>query len=150
MDCSLPGSSVHGILQARILEWVAISFSRDFFSIGDGLVAKSCLTFVCVCVSHFYDPMDCSLPGSSVHGILQARILEWVAISFSEHMKVKNNSEEVRCSGCSLGVSWGLVLLRIKRPFPLSRQQLESSFISSCVCLFAHSLFGSSVHSCIY
>ena len=29
------------------------------------------------------DPMDCSLPGSSVHGILQARILEWAAISFS-------------------------------------------------------------------
>ena len=29
------------------------------------------------------DPMDCCLPGSSVHGILQARILEWVAISFS-------------------------------------------------------------------
>ena len=29
-----------------------------------------------------YDPMDCSLPGSSVHGILQARVLEWVAISF--------------------------------------------------------------------
>ena len=31
MDCSLPGSSVHGILQARILEWVAISFSRGIF-----------------------------------------------------------------------------------------------------------------------
>ena len=30
VDCSLPGSSVHGILQARILEWVAISFSRGF------------------------------------------------------------------------------------------------------------------------
>ena len=30
------------------------------------------------------DPMDCNLPGSSVHGILQARILEWVAISFSK------------------------------------------------------------------
>ena len=29
MDCSPPGSSVHGILQARILQWVAISFSRD-------------------------------------------------------------------------------------------------------------------------
>ena len=28
------------------------------------------------------DPMDCSLPGSSVHGILQARVVEWVAISF--------------------------------------------------------------------
>ena len=32
---------------------------------------------------NFCDPMDCSLPGSSVHGILQARVLEWVAISFS-------------------------------------------------------------------
>ena len=29
------------------------------------------------------DPMDCSLPGSSVHGIFQVRVLEWVAISFS-------------------------------------------------------------------
>ena len=38
-------------------------------------VAQSCLTLC--------DPMDCSLPGSSVQGILQARILEWVAISFS-------------------------------------------------------------------
>ena len=39
------------------------------------LAAKFCPTLC--------DPMDCSLPGSSVHGILQARILEWVAISFS-------------------------------------------------------------------
>ena len=38
--------------------------------------AQSCLTLC--------DPMDCSLPGSSVHGILQARILEWVTISSSE------------------------------------------------------------------
>ena len=30
------------------------------------------------------DPMDCSLPDSSVHGIFQARVLEWVAISFSK------------------------------------------------------------------
>ena len=36
---------------------------------------QSCLTFC--------DPVDCSPPDSSVHGILQARILEWVAISFS-------------------------------------------------------------------
>ena len=31
VDCSLPGSSVHGVLQARILEWVAVSFSRGTF-----------------------------------------------------------------------------------------------------------------------
>ena len=34
-------------------------------------------------MSNSCNPMNCSLPGSSVHGILQARILEWVAISFS-------------------------------------------------------------------
>ena len=39
------------------------------------LVAQSCPTLC--------DPMDCSLPGFSVHGIFQARVLEWVAISFS-------------------------------------------------------------------
>ena len=39
-------------------------------------VAQSCSTL--------RDPMDCSLPGSSVHGILQARVLEWGAIAFSE------------------------------------------------------------------
>ena len=38
-------------------------------------VAQSCLTLC--------DPMDCSLQGSSLHGILRARVLEWVAISFS-------------------------------------------------------------------
>ena len=38
-------------------------------------VAQSCLTL--------RDPMDCSLPGSSIHGIFQARVLEWVAIAFS-------------------------------------------------------------------
>ena len=31
-----------------------------------------------------YDPMDCSLPGSSIHGIFQARVLEWGANAFSE------------------------------------------------------------------
>ena len=40
-------------------------------------VAQSCLTLC--------NPMDCSLPGSSVHGIFQARVLEWGAIAFSNH-----------------------------------------------------------------
>ena len=38
-------------------------------------VAQSCLTLC--------DPMDCSLSGSSIHGIFQARVLEWIPISFS-------------------------------------------------------------------
>ena len=165
MDCSLPDSSVHGISQARILEWVAISFFRGsswpwdgtrIFCIGrqilyhratweaqtfvrvpfplllmnilecgcfcmisdfptkgqkthswhhgvlhsagaipgtvihslnkhslsiwwvstEAVCAQSCLTLC--------DPMDCSLSGSFVLGIFQARVLEWGAIAFSE------------------------------------------------------------------
>ena len=69
LDGSPPGSSVPGILQARILEWVAISFSNACMH------AKSLQLCANLC-----DPMDSSPPGSSVHRILQARILEGVAI----------------------------------------------------------------------
>ena len=104
MDCSPPGFSVRGTLQARILEWVAMpssrgsSWSRDWTCVScflhcrwilyhwatreahrwneiESEVAQSCPTLC--------NLVDCSLPGSSVHGILQARILEWVAISSS-------------------------------------------------------------------
>ena len=42
--------------------------------------SESEVTQLCLTLS---DPVDCSLPGSSVHGIFQARVLEWVAIAFS-------------------------------------------------------------------
>ena len=60
------------------------------------LVIQSCLTFC--------DPMDSNLPGSSIPGILQARILEWVAISFSReilchpHLTKKKYTEVQRVS----------------------------------------------------
>ena len=79
IDGSPPGSPVPGILQARTLEWVAISFSSAWKWKVKGKVAQSCPTLS--------DPMDCSLQGSSVHGIFQVRALEWVAISFSTMMK---------------------------------------------------------------
>ena len=72
---SPPGSPVPGILQARTLEWVAISFSNAW----KWKVKVKSLN--CVRLS---DPIDCSPPGSSIHGILQARVLEWGAIAFSE------------------------------------------------------------------
>ena len=46
-------------------------------------VAQSCMTLC--------DPMDCSLPGSSVHGIFQARVLEWGAITFSEEGRIPSS-----------------------------------------------------------
>ena len=48
--------------------------------------SKSEVTQSCPTLS---DPMDCSLPGSSVPGIFQARVLEWVAIAFSESTKLQ-------------------------------------------------------------
>ena len=130
MDCSLPGSSVYGVLQARILEWVAISFSRGIFpaqglnprflhwqknsvpwatreaqaiiALTVFLLARELLEwrYSCHLISASCAPeklkvlaaqscptlchsVDCSPPGSSVHVIFQARILEWAAILFS-------------------------------------------------------------------
>ena len=152
MDCSLLGSSVQGISEARILEWVAISYSRGLSQSRDwtqvSCVSRrilyhcttweayhplSCCCCCCCCIAsvvsdsvwphrwqptrlprpwdspskntgvgcHFLlqcmtvksesevaqsclplsDPMDCSPPGSSVHGIFQAGVLEWGAIA---------------------------------------------------------------------
>ena len=52
-------------------------------------VAQSCPTLC--------NPMDCSPPGSSIHGILQARILEWVAISFSRGSSQPRDQTQVSC-----------------------------------------------------
>ena len=49
-------------------------------------------------VSDSCDPMACSPPGSSVHGILQARTLEWVAISFSRGSSPPRNQTQVSCT----------------------------------------------------
>ena len=50
---------------------------------------QSCLTL--------YDPMDCSLPGSSLLGILQARILEWVAMPFSGGSSRSRDRTRIPC-----------------------------------------------------
>ena len=75
IDCSPPGPSVHGILQARTLEWVAISFSKRNYRKKESEVAQPCPSLC--------DPMGCSPLGSSIHGIFNTRVLEWGAMSFS-------------------------------------------------------------------
>ena len=84
MDCSPPGSSVRGIFPARTQEWIS-SFQgssqpryRTCISASPAAAAKSLQS--CPTPRH---PIEGSPPGSSVPGILQAGILEWVAISFS-------------------------------------------------------------------
>ena len=59
------------------------------------LVAQSCLT---IC-----DPVDCSLPGSSVHGILQARILKWIVIPFSRGSSQPRDRTQISCIAATRG-----------------------------------------------
>ena len=67
-------------------------------------------TCVCVCLlNHFShvqlrDPLNCSLPGSSVHGILQTRTLEWVAMLSS---RGSSQLRDWTCISCVSWVSWG-------------------------------------------
>ena len=53
-----------------------------------------------------FDPMDCSSPSSSVHGILQARILKWVAFPFSRRSSQSRNQTQVSCIAGSFFTIW--------------------------------------------
>ena len=63
-----------------------------FESESESEVDQSCLTLC--------DPMDCSLPGSSVHEIFQVRILEWVVISFSRGSSQPRDQTHVPFASC--------------------------------------------------
>ena len=121
MDCSLPNSSVYGILQARMLDGLPFPSPGDFLHPGmeprspvlqaDSLlsellrkpeclltwsemkVAQLCLTLC--------DPME-----YSVHGILQARIQEWVAFPFSRGSFQYRDRTQVSCTAGRFFTSW--------------------------------------------
>ena len=154
MDCSPPSSSVHEIFQARILDWVAISFSRGSSQPRDqtqvscniyiyniissvnsdriGVVRVDILVLFQILVEelstfHFWsevkfpqlcltlcDPMD-----YTVQGILQARILEWVAFPFYRGSSQPRNWTEVSCLAGRFFINWAM-----------------SHLILFCYCLF--------------
>ena len=63
-----------------LLQWMEVKSGSE--------VAQSCPTL--------RNPMDCSPPGSSIHGVFQARVLEWVAIAFSARNQEKHNNVSSR------------------------------------------------------
>ena len=82
-------------------------------------VAQSCLTLC--------DPMDCSLPRSSVHRIFQASILEWVAISFSRRSfwhRYADRTSQARLTSTASALTWPWTtrmnsMTRLQKTFPL-------------------------------
>ena len=145
MDRSPAASLVFGILRAKILKWVAMPSSKASSQLlgllhwqacslplappGKAL-GKTCCCCCCCCeVAQSCptpsDPMDCSPPGSSIHGIFQARVLEWGAIAFSE---VKHNWSLI------VRLKWWRIRLQCVRPgldpcvgkIPWRRERLPS------------------------
>ena len=117
---------VHEILRARILKWVAvpiyvcmyIHIRPQFLIWLDEAVqvlyrerkpailnrkVKVLVSQLCLILC---DPRDCSTPGSSAHGILQARILEWVAISFSRGSSQPRDQTQVFCIAGRFFTNW--------------------------------------------
>ena len=86
--CATPETTAHqappSLGFSRQEHWVGCHFLLQCMKVkSESEVAQSCPTL--------RNPMDCSLPGSSIHGIFQARVLEWGAIAFSKnhHSNVK-------------------------------------------------------------
>ena len=75
------------LVSPRLLITSKVVYTVNMYAAAKSL--QSCLTLC--------GPMDCSLPGSSVHGILQARMLEWVAVSFSRGLSRPRNRTWVSC-----------------------------------------------------
>ena len=100
-------------------------FIQNLFQEFISLSFVSCIVCVCVCVCvcvwvlavqlcpTLWDPMDCNLPASSVHGILQARILEWVAIPF---FRGSSRPRDQTWVSCTAGRSYTANFLL--KPFP--------------------------------
>ena len=121
MDCSPPGSSVPGILPARILKWVAMPSSRGSSQPRDqtrvscvscigrqvlyhwshlghlGTLMKMKVTQLCLTLC---DPRD-----YTVHGILHARILEWAAVPFSRGSSQSRYRTQVSCIAAGIFTS---------------------------------------------
>ena len=107
MDFSLPGSSVHGILQAWILEWVVIPFSRD-------------LTDACIEPRSSVLQVDSSLsesPGKSPHKILQPQIIRNNISNWFFNVKNKKQSVQFSCSVVSDSL-WPHELQHARPPCP--------------------------------
>ena len=81
------------------------------------LVARSCLTL--------YDPMDFSLAGSSIYGILQARIQEWVVSSFSRESSQPRDWTQVTCTAGRFFTVWATREALRENPRPTCNNKLN-------------------------
>ena len=95
--------TISGLSTIRVFTLYSIYLFIIFYVFREHLLVCVCVCVwcVCVCVAQLCptlcNPMDCSLPGSSVHGIFQARVLEWVAIPFLRISSQARDRTTVSC-----------------------------------------------------
>ena len=97
LPCPPPGD-----LLGLGMEPVSLASAGEFFTTsatwaGQYMTSKGKESEVAQSCPTLCDPVDCSPPGSSIHGILQARILDWVAISFSRGSSRPRDRTQVSC-----------------------------------------------------
>ena len=92
------------------------------FSLPSSFLSKA-LLFCCQLCPTLCDPMDCSPPGSSVHGIFQARILEWAAISYSRGSSWPKDQTCICCISCIAGRFF--ITLPPGKPLSVWRQKIN-------------------------
>ena len=95
---SLEGYSPWSDKELDTTDWLTPSLSHFSLYTCYVLAAQSRLTLC--------DPVDCSTPGSSIHGILQVRILEWVATPFSRRSSQSREQTQVSCIAGGFFTIW--------------------------------------------
>ena len=98
--------------------WIEAKCNAYLYTETETEVAESCPTLC--------DQIDCSLPGFSIHGIFQARVLEWVAISFSRGSSQSRDQTRVSCTAGRHFTIWATREARLTR---VSHQKLTFSSV---------------------
>ena len=94
----IPWRNVPSSLAFKTLAWSHVYVFRTFVLVSCTCVLTKPQSHLTLC-----GPMDCSLTGTFVHGILQARILEWVVMPFSKGSSRSRDPTRVSCSPCIAG-----------------------------------------------
>ena len=92
-----------GQLWEKMAQWTLVEMKPPISNIP-----KDCLFSVCSRVWLFCSPMNCSPPGSSIHGISWARLPEWLAISFSSGSFQPKDWTQVSCIGRQIIYHWAM------------------------------------------